>query len=236
MESRTPEERRARFLTAALPIGMVSLFAVAVGSFLAITWMGGSATGERVEMRWSSQCAEQWATVARARSEEMGLGDLQLTVEGDETVLVATLPGNEDDLSKVPGILAGDGQFAVYAAESLEGPTVGEPIATNEDITSVWFNIDYSGHAYTQIELQPNARKRLGEGGNTLVFLVDGVIVSGYEDVDAAEADDLRLQDASAEAKEDEVRSAIDWKILVQHGPAPCERSEVQVTPLTPGS
>ena len=174
-------------------------------------------------MRWTSACAEAWADLARARAQDIGLGDPQVRVEAGDTVVVATLPGNEDDLQAIPRLLAGDGSWAIFEAESLEGPTVGEALATNVDITSLWFNIDYSGHAYTQVELQPAALKRVTESQAVLVYMVGGQIVGGFEHEDTPDPDDLRLQDASAETKEDEVRSAIDWKILIGGGPAPCE-------------
>ncbi len=210
MQSRTPEERRSRFLAASLPIGMVGLFVLAAGGFLAATFFGGEASGARAEVRWSSACPEDWADVARTRSREIGLGDPQVFVEGDQTVVVATLPGNEDDLESIPALLAGDGAWAIHEASSLQGPPLGEALATNVDITSMWFNIDYSGHAYTQIELQPAALKRVTESTEVLVFLVGGEIVSGFEHEETADPDDLRLQDASAPTKEDEVRSAIE--------------------------
>ena len=231
MESRTPEERRSRFMAAALPIGMVSVFVLAVGSFLAITYTGGEAKGERVEIRWSSECPEAWMGTAGARAKEIGLGSPELKVDGSETVLVATLPGNEDDMTAIPALMTRSGAFGIFEAESQQGPPVGEALATNVDITSLWFNIDYSGHAYTQVELQAKAFERVTGSSAILVFMVDDEVAGSFEHEDPADPDDLRLQDASAETKEDEVRSAIDWKILVG-APSECEAGAASVRVL----
>lgn len=221
---------RVAFVAAPFVIGIV-LFA-AMGALMLATRDVATAGGARAEIRFQAECAEQFAALSRARAETIGLGELEVTSGPGEVTIRAVLPGLEDDLTAVPRLLTAPAKFAVYAATSIQDSPQGEPLATGDDVTDTWFQLDVTGHPYTAVELQPHALKRVEEAkAGVMLYVLDGQVIATYESSQTFKGETLELHPLRETTRE-EVRQATDWHILLNHGPAPCEATALVVTPL----
>lgn len=237
MRSRTPKERNARFFFGSLPMLLAGFLIISLIGLFVLTRIGGQAEGARVEMRFESQCSDELAPVILARAQEMGLGEPQIEVQDphqQQVILVATLPGLQDDETTVPALLASGGVFEIYQAESLESPPGGEALAGQEDIVNVWYQLSLEGHPVVQLELQPNALLRLqGRSKPVLLYTLDGVVIETWDFEEGPDEDTVELQPELLRT-EDEVRQAADWVILLRTGPTPCPARVASVTELSP--
>lgn len=234
MRSRTPKERNARFLFGSLPMLLAAFLILSLIGLFVLTRIGGKAEGARVEMRFASQCSAELAPLIQSRAQEMGLGEPQVDVQDQQVRLVATLPGLEDDESAVPALLSSGGVFKVYQAETLESPPQGEPLAGQEDIVNVWYQLSLEGHPVVQLELQPNALLRLqGRSKPVLLYTLDGVVIETWDFEEGPDEDTVELQPELLRTQ-DEVRQAADWVILLRTGPTPCPATVSSVIPVSP--
>jgi hypothetical protein len=232
MRSRTPEEQKSRFIMAALPALLAVLLMLAIGGYLVAVKLGGQATGAHARIALSSSCTDTLLPVVQARGEAIGLAQASYTAEGGQVVVDAVLPGLDDDLSAVPALLARGGHFRFLAADSVDGPTRGEPLATEVDVTASYLHVGFDQGTYVQLDVQPNALRRLAEAQAPFVqvLLDEERIVSLPGDQDE---DGWRLQAIEQHART-EVRKAADWNILLQTGPTPCSVEVASVEALDP--
>ena len=234
MRSRTPKERNARFFFGSLPMLLAGFLIISLIALFVLTRIGGVAEGERVDMRFESTCAAELAPVIQSRAQEMGLGELQVDVQGQQVRVVATLPGLDDVRTAVPALLAKRGVFEIYQAETLESLPEGDPLAGQEDITNVWYQLSIEGHPVVQIELQPNALLRLqGRSNPVLLYTLDHLVIETWDFEEGPDKDTVELQPELLRT-EDEVRQAADWVILLRTGPTPCAATLASITTLAP--
>lgn len=220
LKSRSTAERSSRFFMAGIPLALALVLAAAMVAWLVATWVGGSAAGENAEIRLTADC--DLTEVTRARAEAVGFADIQLSREGDDTVLTGRMPGLPDDDTAMPALLSARGQLRVL-------PEEGEPLATEVDLTAAWLQIDMTGHPYVLLEFQPNALKRIQEAEtSSWRFELDGEVVETFEDDHPPDDDDLRVQ-PKLERTKAEVRMATDWTVMLLN-PLPCEVRHVAVT------
>jgi hypothetical protein len=223
MISRTPAERRVRFLLVGLPLGMTALLLGSVGAL----WLSADrlrpAKGEPATITWSSACAEAWVPVANERAQLVGLGDLSVTSQGDQVVVKGVMPGLDDDATAIPALLTAPGELAVYAAESVTDAPEGRSLVGTVDVTSAYFTIGFSGHPLVELQVQPNALDRMHQRETTsLVYTVDGFPGGGFYEEEGSGPDKIEIQPQGLMTKEAEVRMATDWLIWMTSGPAPC--------------
>jgi hypothetical protein len=203
------------------PLMLGGLLALSAGSLFILGWIGGTASGDRVELSLKSTCPEKWAEIVEARGLSVGLGDPEIRIEGEEVLYVATLPGNEDDLTAMPALLTKSGVLEVYAANEHGTGVQGEALATNDDIMDVAISMDSRGHPYVDLELQPHAAERMQEGVKIMIYLLDGKEVDRWLGRVPFEEATVRLQPRGV-SKEANLREAVDWNIVLRDGPAPC--------------
>jgi hypothetical protein len=234
MRSRTPKERNARFIFGSLPMLLAAFLVLSLIGLFVLTRIGGKAEGARVEMRFQSDCSDLIAPVIQSRVQEMGLGEPSVEVQGQQVLVVATLPGLEDDETAVPALLASSGVFEIYQAETVESRPEGEALAGQEDILNVWYQLSLEGHPVVELELQPNALLRLqGRSKPVLLYTLDGVVIETWDFEEGPDEDTVELQPELLRT-EDEVRMAADWVILLRTGPTPCPATVASVTTVTP--
>lgn len=211
-----------RILFVSMPILIAGGLAVAVGLFFVVTWIGKPATGAWVELRFTSSCGEAWAPVLMARANAVGLGEPSVRQAQGETILRARMPGLDDDLTAIPALLTRPGVFEIYVAEGVDAPPAGAPIATNADVTEVYFQIDATGHPLAYLRLSELAQTRLNDADPpALLYVLDGVVVDAFHSARQFDEDHVELRPRLQTTKE-EVRVATDWSIALGSGPAPC--------------
>lgn len=211
MRSRNPAERKARMFALASPVVLGGLIVAAAVILGLATLIPGSAEGERVEIRVRSSCPDAWSERLTQRATDVGIGDLEVLVDGDETVVTGVLPGLEDDLVAIPALLTRQADFRITGE--------GEELASDVDVLDTWLQMNIMGHPYVVLDLQPNAFARL-QGIDSIDFILDGEVI-GTQRADDGEIDTVELQ-PELDTIQAEVRAATDYKILLQHGPAPC--------------
>lgn len=230
MRSRTPDERNARLLIVGFPV----LLALGIGGAFALlgvaSYIGGTAAGERAEVRVTSACPAEWSRLMEKRATDVGIGELRVTVDGSDAVLTGILPGLPDDQTAIPALLTKPGQLAIYAAQTVDDAPSGEPLATDVDIVNSWLQMGMMGHPFVQLELQPHALKRVQDSpAPVLLIEVDGEVLDTFDADREPDDDDLRIQPALLTVQ-DEVRTTTDLKIVLQHGRAPCAADQVVLT------
>lgn len=232
MRSRTTDERHARLLIVGFPVALAGLIGLAFAGLGVATYIGTDPQGQRAEVRVTSGCASDWSGLMHKRATDVGIGELAVTVEGQDAVLTGVLPGLEDDLTAIPELLTRPGELGIYAAETIDDEPVGEPLATDVDVVNSWMQMGMMGHPYVQLELQPHALKRLQDTDAPVLLLVVDGQVADYFDADRdPDDDDVRIQPKLLTVQ-DEVRATTDLKIILQHGRAPCPVEDVTTTLL----
>lgn len=235
MISRTPAERRVRFLLVGLPLAMTALLLGSVGAL----WFSADrlrpAQGEPATVSWTSACADEWVPVARERAQLVGLGDLTVTAEGDRVLVHGVMPGLPDDATAIPALLSAPGELAVYAAESVNDTPEGRSLVGTLDVTSAFFTIGFSGHPLVELQVQPNALDRMHQRETTsLVYTVDGFPGGGFYEEEGSGPNKIEIQPQGLMTKEEEVRMATDWLIWMTSGPAPCAADALTYEPDLP--
>jgi len=222
MRSRTENERKARMFALASPVVLAAVIVAGASLLGLVTWIGGSAEGARVEIRATSGCPAEWQQLMSERASDIGIGEMEVSVEGSDAVLRGVLPGLEDDLTAIPELLTRSAELVITGE--------GEELAYNVDVTDAWMQMDIMGHPYVVLDMQPNALARL-QGIDRIDFELDGDIVA-HQNADEGEIEKVEMQ-PKLRTVEAEVRAATDWKILIGNGPGPCPVDAVETTVLT---
>ncbi|MCB9765037.1 MAG: hypothetical protein H6739_35010 [Alphaproteobacteria bacterium] len=229
MSAEKPQVSPLRVLFVTSPLMLAMVLGVSVAVLIALSWIGGTAEGARAEITFESDCPAQWAERVQARAGAIGLGDPSLAQRGAQVSLTATLPGLEDDQTAIPALLTAPGVFAVYAAETVDSAPEGTPLATNDDIEDVFFQLDATGHPYTQVDLSPVAGQRVEAAAPpALLYVLDGQVVDTFHSELGFKGSKLELHPKLLSTKE-EVRRATDWMLMLKFGPAPCEARGVGI-------
>ena len=228
--SNTPEVRVSRWAYMA-PLVLGSVLALSAASLFVLGWIGGSATGDRVEIRFQSECSALWAERIEARGASVGLGSPQVSLEGSTVSYVATLPGRDDDHEAMPALLTQRGWFEIYKANEHGTGTVGDPLVNSEDIVDVSLSLDSRGHPYVDLELQPHAAGRMQGEPKKMLYFIDGEEVDRWLGRTPFEEATVRLQPRGI-SKRENMKQAVDWNIILRDGPGPCAVSDLNLTVL----
>ena len=159
-QSPTPEEMMPRpaaiFLLA--PIVAVGIVFVLYAYLFWHGYVGRSASGETVEMRFEG-CAPS-RDVVEARAVEMGLGTPRLEGgEGSRYTLTAVLPDEPEALSAIPETLATRGLMELHGG--------GEVLLTNADLVSSSVRLDITMSPTTLLVLTLDGAKTVAKHMNT---------------------------------------------------------------------
>jgi len=214
----------------ALPLALGVLLAVAVVGLLVAGWIGRPAGGGRVTIEVTSDCPDAWAERIEARGDSVGLGEPVRSIRGDVVTYTATYPGLDDDMTAMPRLLTAPGVIAVLAGEG------GETLATRADISEVHLSTDLRVHPRVELVFTPEAEARLIEysrgpapgEGQPVVVTLDGEVIEIFQDPRGWAGAEFDLQ-PELETLTDEIRSAVDWNILLRHGEGPCEVTNLEV-------
>ena len=184
-------------------IGLGILIA-GVAWIVAVQSTSGQATGERVRMKFTSACGQDFQTAMLARLLDYGL---DADFEPDGTLLM-TMPGMPDDREHMPIALTRPGRFEVWRN--------GEKTLAHFQEAGV--QISFQGTATTIITVDTH----LDPDGTEV--RIDGMPIP-------AEINDNELQLAiSEETSQAALRQATDRAVQIRH-PLPCD---VQVASIEP--
>lgn len=217
-----------RFMVA--PIVVASVLALATGALVLLAWRGGTASGPRLTVRFTSTCPAATQPILQARAEAIGLGDPLIALEDDGLRLTATMPGLPDDQTAVPALLARPGRFVGLAG--------GEVIVDNSHLTGAQIRLDESGMPYTWVGLSPAgaaAVRALATAApeGALEMAIDEDRPTPRPNDIALEDDGLRIITEPA-VTEVRMRSAADRAILLGTAPLPCPLTLREVAPAAP--
>ena len=193
-------------------------------------WFGGEATGQRVLISFQTPCPEEWGELISSRGESVGLGEPVLEVLEGGVSYTATLPGMDDEMTAMPALLTAAGRLEIFASEDGETPT-GEPLITEADLVEAHMNLDARGHPFTDVEFHEDSTVALHEHRGPMLYFVDGIFVDKWLGRVPFSGETVRLQPRS-ESKSENMRRAVDLAIVLQHGAAPCEITELSTLPL----
>lgn len=197
--------------TGALWIGMLSLGV-----------SGRAADGERVELAFSG-CPEAEPMLAR-RVEAMGLGDPELTVDGDLLRLTATLPAEPDVAARIPATLAMRGV--------LSSSPQGHPdqvLFTNDDVEGAAIRQDITLSPWVVLTLTEEAQSRfqevvLAERDGHVAYTLDGEPIGTTSNLNGAPREVELLPDAEDERVRMHLAAE---RAVVLDSPLPCALTPV---------
>ena len=225
-----PQVRVSRWAYLA-PLAIGCILALSAVSLFVLGWIGGTASGERVLIEVESDCSKQWAERIEARGASIGLGNPEISVDGQLVQYVATLPGHEDDQEKMPALLTQTAWFEIYQANEHGTGTIGEALVTSDDIIEVSLSLDARGHPYVDLELQPHAAARMQGEPKQMLYFIDGQEVDRWLGRTPFQEATVRIQPRST-SKRENMRQAVDWNIVLRDGPAPCAVKDLRLSLL----
>ncbi len=202
----------------AMPIVLASLLLISIAALAGLVWIGGSADGERVEMRFTSACGERLNEVLPERVAAIGLGDPQFVFTPTSVQITATLPGLADDTVHIPGLLARQGILSIVANDTT--------LATEADLEKVAIEIDESSAAYLQLVLKPVPHAALqkhiaAHPAGKVSISIDNVWVVDRPNSKKLPNDELRIV-VESENNRERMQSVTDHMIALRYGPIPC--------------
>lgn len=217
----TDARPRASCLFLALPIGFAALILLGYVVLFSAGMVGFAAGGERVAITLDT-CPEAHEQI-QARAEMMGLGDPQWT-EGEGTlILEATLPATPA-AKGVPATLARGGDFAIRAGQAQAD---GELILEHKDMIKAEFSTKELGNPLIMVKLTREGHKQLEawmEANNQqhiTVWVDDEPILQRPAEPPFRRQDvDIR---AEGEDGQENMTRAVNWALVMTHGPLPCE-------------
>lgn len=204
------------FMAAPVVLAAILLSAIALLVFLG--WLGGTASGERVEITFTSSCMTEAHPIITARVNELGLGEPILDVSSTEMKLIATLPGLENDKTFIPVLLSQPGRLKVLADEDV--------LATEADLKSASLDLDDAGMPVVKIVFVPTVHDMLathidGNPRDSLSIWIDDqdeLIRPNSVKLGA----EMKMVSMAGDTRE-QMKHSADRTILLQHGPMPCE-------------
>ena len=224
--SQSPKQRPfLASLFMSLPVIFGGMLIVAIAILLLLSQIGGTASGERLQIRLVSSCAETAAPLISARMESIGLGEPELAIEGEEITIVATMPGNDDDRTDIPQLLSQTGAFTA-THQDVE-------VLSSADLEDAGLDFDDSGMPMTALTLEADVTQTLTErlkadSTGEMLLMLDGKLLARRPN--AKYIEDQTVQIISGEGlTEVRMKRAIDRAILIKHGPLPCPVSVVGV-------
>jgi hypothetical protein len=200
----------------AAPILLAVLLAGSIAALAFLSWRGGTASGDRVEITFVAPCpVDGWKTLLADRARAIGLGQPEVHSDGATVTVTATLPGLADDRTAIPALLAREGTLVMRLDERV--------LATRADLVSAAPSVDEAGQPYASLTFTPEAAARIAEAGDghDMTTLIDGEPRAAWLSTDTLETNTVRLLEGGADNRE-RMRRAADDAIVLSHGPLPC--------------
>lgn len=219
-----PRSKGAMLFMAA-PIVFGGLLFLAVGTLALLVWLGDTADGERVRMKFQGECAEKSVSMIRDRVSAIGLGDVSISSSATVIDIVATLPKIDNARTDIPLLLSRKGVLSVQNKKGV--------ILEQMDISSATLDQDESGMPYTKVVFEEKQRKQLAEEVRQdpqgfLYFYLDDTQIVERPNHNLVRSDELRLRSIEG-GKRDQLKVTVDWSIVLEHGPLPCVMEIVSV-------
>ena len=222
-----PRSKGAMMFMAA-PIFFGGLLFLAVGLLAFLVWIGSEADGDRVRMLFEGECMEKATPFINQRVNEIGLGDVLFTSQENRLEITATLPSHEKAEEMIPNLLVQKGVLSVRDKD--------EWLSEHLSFSSVGLAQDEAGMPYAQLVLEEGIRKKLeksvlSDPKGFLYFFLDGTQIAERPNHNLIRSDELRLRSIEG-GKKQQLKTVVDWSIVLAHGPLPCEIAIVEVSPI----
>jgi hypothetical protein len=226
----TPQPRpKAVTLFMTLPILFGGGLMLSVAGLALVAWLGGEASGERVDIVLEGTCASEAEPIVQARIAEMGLGEPVVRVDGPRILLTATLPGQDADVERrsIPAILAAAGELTVTRGE--------EVLLSRAEVERAELQLGDAGEAIAVAFIAEAAQERLNvaidaDPEGTLQIRMDGAVIVDRPSIGRVVEQELPIIDAVDVPPDRRMRAAIDRVLVLTHGPLPCALSVASVT------
>jgi len=217
------------FFTA--PLAFAILVTLAYVLLFGVGSQGFLARGERVDIGFQT-CPEARALLA-SRVEHIGLGDPVWRTSPSGLTLTVTLPAGPI-AELIPSTLARPGHFAIRQGDSPQGAV----IVDRDQVRSAEFSLKEMGNPLVLLKLTTTGRKQLESHmeaepqGSIGVWLDDEpILLRGNDPPFRRDEIDVR---AEGDDGADNLRRAVDWAMLITHGPLPCPTALAGVSDATP--
>lgn len=227
--SKNPAPRsKGAMLFMAAPIIFGGLLFFAVGLLAFLVWMGDTADGDRVRMRFQGSCVQEAETFISERVSAIGLGDVSMTLSATGIDVIAVLPKVKDAKEDIPLLIAQRGILSVKDSEGI--------LLDSIDVDSATLDQDESGMPYTKIVMNEEQRKKLAEKVRNdpegfLYFYMDDTEIVKRPNHNLIRSDELRLRSLVG-GKREQMKVTVDWSIVFAHGPLPCSIEVIGVEVL----
>ncbi len=211
-----------------LPILFGGALMTAVAGLAVVAWIGGEATGERVEIVLEGDCVVEAAPMVRKRVEEIGLGDPVIDVR-DRLTIIATLPGQDDAVEResIPKMLAAAGDLTVTRGEEI--------LIRREEVERAELMFGEVGEAIAVAIIDEAAQERMNvaidaDPEGTLQIRMDGTVLVDRPSIGRVVDQELKIIDIAEVPPDVRMRAAVDRVTILSHGPLPCSLSVASVT------
>ncbi|MBM76697.1 MAG: hypothetical protein CMK59_14920 [Proteobacteria bacterium] len=200
-----------------LGVGLVS--AVALLAFL--VWMGGTASGERVQISFYCSCSKEAKVIMSERIETLGLGEPELNENEDGLVLLVTLPDIDGAVESIPKLLSQSGELLVKTTD-------GTVLADRKMLKLVSLSINESGMPYLDATFEDKAVEKMAEyvASNSegyIDFWVDQQLIAHRPNTVKIEASEpIRIIPEQGDTRK-RMQLAADAGVVLSSLPYPCE-------------
>ncbi len=207
------------FMAMPILLGVGLMSAVALLAFL--VWMGGTASGERVQISFHCSCSKEAKEIMSERIEALGLGEPELKENDDGLVLLATLPDIEGAVDSIPLLLAQSGQLQVKTTD-------GTILADRNLLKSVSLSINESGMPYLGATFEEKAVQKMEEyalnnSEDFIDFWVDEKLLAHRPNtVKIDSSQPIRMVPEQGDTRK-RMQLAADAGVVLSSQPYPCE-------------
>lgn len=212
-----------------LPILFGGALMTAVAGLAVVAWIGGEATGERVEIVLEGACAAEAAPMVERRVEEIGLGEAVLDVRDGGIAITATLPGQDSEVEResIPKMLAAAGDLTVTRGEEI--------LIRRAEVERAELQFGDVGEAIAVAIIDEAAQERMNvaidaDPEGSLQIRMDGEIMVDRPSIGRVVDQELRIIDVAEVPPDVRMRAAVDRVTILTHGPLPCSLSVASVT------
>lgn len=209
-----------------IPVGFAGAILVAYLVLFGFGSMGFDARGDRVRMAYDT-CPDARPLI-EARVDMMGLGEARTFEDGGHWVVEATLPATPA-ADTIPATLARRGDFAIRAGDAVSDPVVID----HGVVDKAAFSLKEMGNPLVVVTLNQEGHETLeahmeahNDGQISMWVDTERVVVRPNDPPFRRTQIDIRAEGPDGQ---DNMRRAVDWAMLMTHGPLPCEAELVGV-------